>query len=588
MNIMSAARAHTLTCVMGLLLLAVPWTVVSAAGDSEDDPSVAIAISPEQDYYDVFENESGLENVTVRFEAENIDDLENLSMAWSLWAADAPGYSLADSGYSKTVDASFNLSIFDGWSNNTEYEFGVWIYRIEDKGGDGEVYHELDNDTISFTIGQEPEPEPQPLVNLELVCVLDDDNVWDMMLEDYGSYAPEHPTAIGILECTISNPNGVPVTVNFSMHQTGLPQGAGFASGFASGSVIQENGAKPLFVTLDCGEPSSCEVTNGAITSQVEIHSADEKNWSSNSTTFEIYYAVGENVTVPAPVSGCMDEEATNYNVNATVDDGSCTYPIPLPPTCLLCNFTTDIPGNVSVNTSATFSADATGTEGWDFYGGESVYWNFSGMITQGAVVEHTYTSMPDGGTTDVTVCVRFIQGPESCHTAIITVNETLAGYVSHSSQLQSVTLVGGGGVYFSANALGGLAPYTYKWQFDDGTSSTNETLVHEFSDPGVYNITLVITDARADQITLGAQVEIRETQGVEAEEDVDTGDAEDTRGDVQPMSVALAGGGTIALILLTGYNGRKSRDKMKLKAQHKAQDKSAADADFVWEDDTP
>ena len=77
---------------------------------------------------------------------------------------------------------------------------------------------------------------------------LDDDNVWDMNLSDYGSYAPDHPTALGILECSISNPNGVPVTVNFSMHQTGLPQGAGFDSGFSSGSVIQENGAKPLFV----------------------------------------------------------------------------------------------------------------------------------------------------------------------------------------------------------------------------------------------------------------------------------------------------------------------------------------------------
>ena len=588
MNIMSAARARALTCVMGLLLLAVPWTVVSAAGDSEDDPSVAITISPEQDYYDVFENESGLENVTVRFEAENIDDLENLSGEWGLWAADYPGYSLAGMSYSHTEASSFNLSWFAGWSNNTEYEIGVWIYRIE---GEGEslVKHELANDTISFTIGQEP--EPQPLVNLGLTCALDDDNVWDMMLEDYGSYAPDHPTAIGILECTILNPNGVPVTVNFSMHQTGLPQGAGFASGFASGSVIQENGAKPLFVTLDCGEPSSCVISYpdvGKITINVEIYTPDLKNWSSNSTSFEIYYAVGENVTVPAPVPGCMDEEATNYNVNATVDDGSCTYPIPVPPTCLLCNFTTDIPSNVSVNTSATFSADATGTEGWDFYGGESVYWNFNGTITQGSVVEHTYTSMPEGGTTNVTVCVKFIQGPESCHTEIITVNETLTGYVSHSSQLQSVTLVGGSGVYFSANALGGLAPYSYDWQFGDGTSSTNESLVHEYSEPGVYNVSVVITDARADNITLSAKVEILEFQKVVPEEDVDTGDAEETLGDVEPLSVALAGGGTLALILLTGYNGRKSRDKMMLKAQHKAQKKNVADADSVWEDDFP
>ena len=581
MNIMSVARARTLTCVMGLLLLAVPWTVVSA-GDSEEESSVAITISPEQDYYDVFDDISAQENVTVRFEAENIDDLDNLSMEWGMWATDYPGYSLAGMSYSKNLVASIKLSFFADWSNNSEYEIGVWIYHIE---GEGEslVKHELANDTISFTIGQEP--EPQPLVNLGLTCALDDDNVWDMMLEDYGSYAPEHTTALGILECSISNPNGVPVTVNFSMHQTGLPQGAGFDSGFDSGSVIQENGAKPLFVTLDCGEPSSCEVTNGTITSQVEIYSADEKNWSSNSTTFEIYYAVGENVTVPAPVPGCMDEGATNYNVNATVDDGSCTYPIPIPPTCLLCNFTTDIPGNVSVNTSATFSADATGTEGWDFYGGESIYWNFNGTITQGSVVEHTYTSMPEGGTTNVTVCVQFIQGPESCHTEIITVNETLTGYVSHSGQLQSMTLGEGSGVYFSANTIGGLAPYAYAWDFGDGTSSTNDSLVHEYSEPGVYNVSVVITDARADQISLGAKVEILETQKVVAEEEVDTGDAEENQGDVEPLSVALAGGGTLALILLTGYNGRKSRDKMMLKAQHKAQKKYTADADAIWDD---
>ena len=111
MNIMSAARARTLTCVMGLLLLAVPWTVVSA-GNSDDDPSVEITVSPEQDYYDVFDNKSEMENVTVRFEAENIDDLENLSMEWRLWTADTPGYSLADMGYFRSLVVSFNLSFF--------------------------------------------------------------------------------------------------------------------------------------------------------------------------------------------------------------------------------------------------------------------------------------------------------------------------------------------------------------------------------------------------------------------------------------------------------------------------------------------
>ena len=34
----------------------------------------------------------------------------------------------------------------------------------------------------------------------------------------------------------------------------------------------------------------------------------------------------------PPPVRGCTDPKATNFNPNATVDDGSCTYPPPPPP----------------------------------------------------------------------------------------------------------------------------------------------------------------------------------------------------------------------------------------------------------------
>ena len=37
----------------------------------------------------------------------------------------------------------------------------------------------------------------------------------------------------------------------------------------------------------------------------------------------------------PPPVPGCMDPEATNYAENATVDDGSCEYPPPPVPGCM-------------------------------------------------------------------------------------------------------------------------------------------------------------------------------------------------------------------------------------------------------------
>jgi hypothetical protein len=38
----------------------------------------------------------------------------------------------------------------------------------------------------------------------------------------------------------------------------------------------------------------------------------------------------GSCVYPPVPVPGCTDPEATNYNPNATVDDGSCVYPVAL------------------------------------------------------------------------------------------------------------------------------------------------------------------------------------------------------------------------------------------------------------------
>ena len=139
--------------------------------------------------------------------------------------------------------------------------------------------------------------------------------------------------------------------------------------------------------------------------------------------------------------------------------------------------------------------------------------------------------------------------------------------------------------MYFSANALGGLAPYAYEWDFGDGTSSTNESLVHEFTEPGVYNVSVVITDSRADQVTLGAMVEILEIQEKVDKVDVDTEEVEDTLGDVEPLGIALAGGGTVALILLTGFNGRRQRDKMLQQAQLRAKGKYTSNADSIWED---
>jgi hypothetical protein len=57
---------------------------------------------------------------------------------------------------------------------------------------------------------------------------------------------------------------------------------------------------------------------------------ATATNYNENATVDD-----GSCVYPPPPVPGCMNTTATNYNENATVDDGSCVYPPPPVPGCM-------------------------------------------------------------------------------------------------------------------------------------------------------------------------------------------------------------------------------------------------------------
>lgn len=53
--------------------------------------------------------------------------------------------------------------------------------------------------------------------------------------------------------------------------------------------------------------------------------------------------------------------------------------------------------------------------------------------------------------------------------------------------------------VEFSSQPLGGFPPYTYEWDFGDGTTDTGSAVNHQYNTIGKYNVTLKVTDSRGN-----------------------------------------------------------------------------------------
>ena len=54
--------------------------------------------------------------------------------------------------------------------------------------------------------------------------------------------------------------------------------------------------------------------------------------------------------------------------------------------------------------------------------------------------------------------------------------------------------------VQFAAVVTDGNPPYSYFWDFDDGSSSTLQNPTHVFGTPGEFLVNLMVTDAQGDE----------------------------------------------------------------------------------------
>jgi PKD repeat protein len=59
----------------------------------------------------------------------------------------------------------------------------------------------------------------------------------------------------------------------------------------------------------------------------------------------------------------------------------------------------------------------------------------------------------------------------------------------------------------FIVTVAGGIAPYTFNWDFGDGTTSVEQNPVHQYASEGIYPIVVVVTDNIGEVIESGERI---------------------------------------------------------------------------------
>jgi PKD repeat protein len=68
--------------------------------------------------------------------------------------------------------------------------------------------------------------------------------------------------------------------------------------------------------------------------------------------------------------------------------------------------------------------------------------------------------------------------------------------------------------ILFIPDIAGGFTPYSYSWDFGDGTTSTEANPIHKYEKPGSYTVSLTVTDDRGNMATQTRTDYVTITQG--------------------------------------------------------------------------
>ena len=167
-------------------------------------------------------------------------------------------------------------------------------------------------------------------------------------------------------------------------------------------------------------------------------------------------------------------------------------------------------PDNGHAGSAITFNASATGGSGVLAYA-----WNFgdrSGGV--GATVTHAYASP---GQYTASVIVLDSAGGTGSSSESVTVSKATLSPLVVTATTSMVSAVTGDEIGFTASASGGAGgPYTFSWDFGDGTRANGPTVTHSYANPGSFTPKVTVVDGSgSSQQTLLPTIVVRSSSDV-------------------------------------------------------------------------